>query len=196
MDTGSDEKRFVTWWYQAIILGSGQLVPRTTRTQDNSYPRQLVPKTTRTQDNSYSCGMIYVLIWNDTIPYDIISSHIISRCDFIYYISYHIIPMWYDMIWDDARWYDMIRCHLRNGSKFVSASMCYNLVLTQFVDVTYASWHLMPPATRLRLQQLIQTNNKSEFSKSRKFDQRFHTMMPCIRSAFSCHDTMHILTTQ
>ena len=26
---------------------------RTTRTQDNSYPRQLVPKTTRTQENSY-----------------------------------------------------------------------------------------------------------------------------------------------
>ena len=32
--------------------GSGQLVPRTTRTQDNSYPRQLVPRTTCTQDNS------------------------------------------------------------------------------------------------------------------------------------------------
>ena len=31
----------------------GQLVPKTTRTQDNSYPRQLVPRTTRTQDNSY-----------------------------------------------------------------------------------------------------------------------------------------------
>ena len=33
--------------------GSRQLVPKTTRTQDNSYPRQLVPRTTRTQDNSY-----------------------------------------------------------------------------------------------------------------------------------------------
>ena len=31
----------------------GQLVPKTTRTQENSYPRQLVPRTTRTQDNSY-----------------------------------------------------------------------------------------------------------------------------------------------
>ena len=31
-----------------------QLVHKTTRTQDNSYPRQLVPRTTRTQDNSYS----------------------------------------------------------------------------------------------------------------------------------------------
>ena len=30
----------------------GQLVPKTSRTQDNSYPRQLVPKTSRTQDNS------------------------------------------------------------------------------------------------------------------------------------------------
>ena len=30
-----------------------QLAPRTTRTQDNSYPRRLVPKTTGTQDNSY-----------------------------------------------------------------------------------------------------------------------------------------------
>ena len=38
-----------------------QLVPKTTRTQDNSYPRQLVPKTTRTQDNSYPCGMIWGL---------------------------------------------------------------------------------------------------------------------------------------
>ena len=34
-------------------LGSGQLVPKTTRTRDSSYPGQLVPKTTRTQDNSY-----------------------------------------------------------------------------------------------------------------------------------------------
>ena len=31
----------------------GQLVPRTTRTRDDSYPRRLVPKTTRTQDDSY-----------------------------------------------------------------------------------------------------------------------------------------------
>ena len=30
-----------------------QLVPRTTRSQDNLNPGQLVPKTTRTQDNSY-----------------------------------------------------------------------------------------------------------------------------------------------
>ena len=30
-----------------------QLVPNTTRTQDNSYQSQLVPMTTRTQDNSY-----------------------------------------------------------------------------------------------------------------------------------------------
>ena len=33
-------------------LGSGQLVPKTTRAQDNSYPGQPVPKTTRTQDKS------------------------------------------------------------------------------------------------------------------------------------------------
>ena len=33
--------------------GSGHLVPKTTRTQDNSYPRQLVPKTTCTPNNSY-----------------------------------------------------------------------------------------------------------------------------------------------
>ena len=62
-----------------IPTGSGQLVPKTTRTQDNSYPRQLVPRTTRTQDNSYPrqivprttrtqvnsypCGMI----WNDVM---------------------------------------------------------------------------------------------------------------------------------
>ena len=32
----------------------GQLVPKTTRTQDNSNPGQLVPRTTRTQDNSLS----------------------------------------------------------------------------------------------------------------------------------------------
>ena len=38
-------------WYSAG--GSGQLVPKTTRTQDNSYPRKLVPKTTRTHENSY-----------------------------------------------------------------------------------------------------------------------------------------------
>ena len=31
------------------IMDYGQLVPKTTRTQDNSYPRQLVPRTTRTQ---------------------------------------------------------------------------------------------------------------------------------------------------
>ena len=31
----------------------GQLVPRTPRTHDNSHPRRLVPRTTRTQDNSY-----------------------------------------------------------------------------------------------------------------------------------------------
>ena len=30
----------------------GQLVPKTTRTQDESYPGQLVPMTTRTQGNS------------------------------------------------------------------------------------------------------------------------------------------------
>ena len=36
----------------------GQLVPKTTRTQDNSYPRQLVPRTTRTQDNSYPGQLI------------------------------------------------------------------------------------------------------------------------------------------
>ena len=35
-----------------VAEGSGQFVPKTTRTQDNSYPGQLVPKTTRTQDNS------------------------------------------------------------------------------------------------------------------------------------------------
>ena len=33
--------------------GSGQLVPKTTRTQDNLYPRLLVPSTTRTQVKSY-----------------------------------------------------------------------------------------------------------------------------------------------
>ena len=46
--------------WPAVGPGSGQLVPKTTRTQDNSYPRpdhsypeQLAPKTTRTQDNPY-----------------------------------------------------------------------------------------------------------------------------------------------
>ena len=34
-------------------LDYGQLVTRTTWTQDDSHPRQLIPKTTRTQDNSY-----------------------------------------------------------------------------------------------------------------------------------------------
>ena len=38
---------------QPLGMDYGQVVPKTTRTQDNSYPRQLVPKTTRTQDNSY-----------------------------------------------------------------------------------------------------------------------------------------------
>ena len=43
----------------------GQFAPKTTRTQDNSYPRQLVPRTIRTQDNSYpstSCPG-YELSW-------------------------------------------------------------------------------------------------------------------------------------
>ena len=46
----------------------GQLVPKTTRTQDNSNPIQLVPgqlvsKTTGTQDNSYPGQR--VLCWED-----------------------------------------------------------------------------------------------------------------------------------
>ena len=36
----------------------GQLVPKTTRTQDISYPRQLVPRITRTQDNSYQRRLV------------------------------------------------------------------------------------------------------------------------------------------
>ena len=35
------------------LMDYGRLVPKTTRTQDNSYPRRLVPRTTRTQDDSY-----------------------------------------------------------------------------------------------------------------------------------------------
>ena len=43
---------------QISILGKvlwilGQLVPKSSRTQVNSYPSQLVPKSTRTQVNSY-----------------------------------------------------------------------------------------------------------------------------------------------
>ena len=33
--------------------GSGQLVPKTTRTQDISYPEQILPKSTPTQDIWY-----------------------------------------------------------------------------------------------------------------------------------------------
>ena len=36
-----------------VYWGSGQLVPKTTRAQDNSYPGQLVPKSSHTHDNSY-----------------------------------------------------------------------------------------------------------------------------------------------
>ena len=76
-----------------------QLVPRTSRTQDNSSPRQLMPKTTRTQDNPYprqTVPMWFNMIWNnvrwddiwyDVIWYDMISSHITMR----YHISNHII---------------------------------------------------------------------------------------------------------
>ena len=35
------------------IMGSGHLVPKTVRTQDNSCPGQLVPKASRNQDTSY-----------------------------------------------------------------------------------------------------------------------------------------------
>ena len=65
---------------------SGQIIPKTTRTQDNSYPRQFVPRTTRTQDNSYP-GQL-VPMWYDIISYMIryhtIRYHIISYMNVIF----------------------------------------------------------------------------------------------------------------
>ena len=44
--------------YPMSIKDYGQLVPKTSRIQDNSYPRHLVPKTTRTQDISYPWQLV------------------------------------------------------------------------------------------------------------------------------------------
>ena len=41
--------------------GSGQLVPKATRTQDNSYPRYLVPKTTLHLE--YDCFVVSQTQW-------------------------------------------------------------------------------------------------------------------------------------
>ena len=49
----SSEKTFLCSHPSLCLSDYGQLVPKTSRTQDNSYPRQVVPRTTRTQDNSY-----------------------------------------------------------------------------------------------------------------------------------------------
>ena len=74
--------------------GSGQLVPKTTRTQDNSYPGQLVPKTTRTQDNSYPGQLVpkTTRMWY----------HIISHI-----ISYHTIPCHYILISQPGNMYTL-----------------------------------------------------------------------------------------
>ena len=69
-------------WVRVVLgtscPGSGQLLPKTTRTQDNSYPGQLVP-------------MWYHIIYHiiDHIIYHIISYKI--RCHAIRYISCHTI---------------------------------------------------------------------------------------------------------
>ena len=80
---------FPNFHHTLYWMGSEQLVPKTTRTQDNSYPRQLVPRTTRTQDNSYPRQLVpmwYDMIWKDVIYHTIY--HIISH----HFTSLHITP--------------------------------------------------------------------------------------------------------
>ena len=80
--------------------GSGQLVPKTTRTQDNSYPGQLVPKTTRTQDNSYPRQLVPRTTRTHVVWYDM------KWCDMI----------WCDAMWCDMMWYDMMWYHITNDT--------------------------------------------------------------------------------
>ena len=53
-----------------ICRDYGQLVPKTSRTQDNSYPWQLVPETNRTQDSAYPRQLIPGCEWNRTTQGD------------------------------------------------------------------------------------------------------------------------------
>ena len=70
---------------------TGQLVPRTTRTQDNSYPRQLVPRTTRTQDNSYPRRLAprttrTHVVWYGALGFRYHRHSVSESCDFVGYV--------------------------------------------------------------------------------------------------------------
>ena len=54
-----------------VSRGSGQLVPKTTRTQDNSYPGQLVPKTTRTSCHGYELSWVRVVLGTSCPGYEL-----------------------------------------------------------------------------------------------------------------------------
>ena len=65
---------------------SGKLVTKTTRTQDNSHPRQSFPsqrvaRTTRTQDNSYSGQLVprNLLPWTTRTHVDSYPGHFVPR---------------------------------------------------------------------------------------------------------------------
>ena len=82
----------MSYWINPVGGGSGQLVPKSTRTQDNSYPRQLVPKTTRTQDNSYPRQLVPKTTRTQDNSY-----------------PGQLVPRWYDMKWCDMIWCDVMR---------------------------------------------------------------------------------------
>ena len=75
--------------------GSGQLVPKTTRTQDNSYPSQLVPKTTRTQDNSYPRQLVTTTTRTQDNSYP---GQIVPRTTRTHVVWYHIYVIRYHTI--------------------------------------------------------------------------------------------------
>ena len=69
--------------FTCLSKGSGQLVPKTTRTQDNSYPGQLVPRATRTKDNSYPGRLVprTIRTQDDSYPGQLVPKTTITKDD-------------------------------------------------------------------------------------------------------------------
>ena len=63
------------------------------------------------------------------------------------------------------------KCLLRSGSKFASASICYNLVPTHFIDINLVTYHVTGNSTSH--STLIQPSDKSDIRNSLISDLKF-----------------------